>query len=90
YKQVVPALYDVAFKIKYARDDTSTEILDMILAGRYFDFGYVYDGWQGVAFLIQQLLSVKKSDYMSLYTSVEAKARTRYEKVVEGLLALDE
>ncbi|MCL2518652.1 MAG: hypothetical protein FWF15_08825, partial [Oscillospiraceae bacterium] len=41
YKQVVPALYDVAFKIKYARDDTSTEILDMILAGRYFDFGYV-------------------------------------------------
>ncbi|MCL2518653.1 MAG: hypothetical protein FWF15_08830 [Oscillospiraceae bacterium] len=90
YKQVVPALYDVAFKIKYARDDMANEILDMILAGRYFDFGYVYHGGQGVAFLIQSLLSTKKTDYMSLYTSVEKQALTHYTKVIEGYLALDE
>ena len=89
YKQVVPALYDVAFKVKYARDETVTEILDMILAGRFFDFGYIYDGWNGVAFLTQDCLSNKSSDYASKYAARETKALAHYEKIINSILALD-
>ena len=37
----------------------------MLLDGRTFDFGYVYDGWKGYAFLLQNLISAKKSDFAS-------------------------
>jgi len=74
YKQVIPALYDTAFKVKYARDEMATEMLDMILEGRFFDFGYIYDGWEGIAFLLDSVLSRKSSDYASAYASREAGA----------------
>ncbi|MCR5263863.1 MAG: hypothetical protein K6D94_08325, partial [Clostridiales bacterium] len=49
YKTVVPAYYEIALKVKYARDNESIQMLDMIMANRVFDFGYVYDNWNGAS-----------------------------------------
>lgn len=88
YKQVVPSYYDIALKVKFTRDEASVEVLDMILEGRYFDFGYIYDGWQGVAFLLQDCMSNKTSDYSSKYAAREQTAIKRYDTIIEGLLEL--
>ena len=90
YKQVVPVYYEIALKVKYARDDESVAVLDTILDGRYFDFGYIYDGWQGVAFLIQDCTSGKTADYSSKYAAKENSAIKRYGDVINSLLSLDE
>ena len=39
----VPAYYDVALTGKHIRDEDSAEMLDIILDGRVFDLGYIYN-----------------------------------------------
>lgn len=90
YKQVIPAYYETALKVKYTRDDESVLVLDMVLEGRTFDFGYVYDGWAGVGFLLQNLTSANSKDYASGYAKLEKSAIKRYEKVIDTLLGLEE
>ncbi len=42
YKTVIPAFYNTALKTKYARDDESQEMIDIILAHVVFDFADIY------------------------------------------------
>ena len=42
YKSVLPAFYEVALKTKYARDDDSSEMIDIIRKGITFNFGVLY------------------------------------------------
>lgn len=90
YKQVIPAYYETALKVKYTRDEESVQVLDMVLEGRSFDFGYVYDGWQGLAFMVQNLTSRKSKDYASEYQRLEKGAIVRYDKVIDALQGLEE
>ncbi|MCR5264757.1 MAG: hypothetical protein K6D94_12840, partial [Clostridiales bacterium] len=62
YKTVVPAYYEIALKVKYARDNESIEMMDMIMQSRIFDFGYVYDNWNGASFWMENLVANKNHD----------------------------
>ena len=39
YKETLPAYYDVAMKMKYTRDEPSSEMLDIVTGSRAFDLG---------------------------------------------------
>ena len=41
YKQVIPAYYDIALKTKFARDNESSAMIDLIRDGLSFNFGTV-------------------------------------------------
>ena len=45
YRNVTAAYYEVALKVKYSRDDASSQMLDMIRDSIRFDFAYIYDGY---------------------------------------------
>ncbi len=90
YKQVIPAYYEIALKVKYSRDEESVAVLDMLLDGRTFDFGYVYDGWKGYAFILQDLISSKKPDFASAYAKKEKSATKQYGGIIDMYLSLDE
>lgn len=42
FRQVYPAYYETALKVKYAPDDEIAQVYDMIRDGVMFDFGYIY------------------------------------------------
>lgn len=42
YQSVIPQYYEVALQTKYARDDESVQMIDLIRAGQVFDIGYYY------------------------------------------------
>lgn len=65
YKYLVPAYYDINLKTKFSRDDESSEMLDIIMDGRVFDFGYVYDNWV-VAFKFSDQINAKKREFVSI------------------------
>ncbi len=90
YKKVIPAYYEVALKVKYSRDEESVGVLDMVLDGRTFDFGYIYDGFKGYAFLLQDLISTKSTNFASTVKSRKKSAENRYAKVIDSLLGLTE
>ena len=83
WKLVVPAYYDVALKVKATRDTESVEMLDLIMEGRMFDFGYVYNGWDGASFLLSEFVANKNTDFESTYASKEKTINKQYDQVIE-------
>ena len=90
YKLVIPEYYEKALKVKYSRDNESVEVLDMLLNARTFDFGYIFDGWKGYAFLLQKCTETGKADMESRIASTKNQAEKHYTEIIDGLLALSE
>ncbi|MBE6610903.1 MAG: hypothetical protein E7632_00305 [Ruminococcaceae bacterium] len=82
YKQVVPAYYDVALKVKGARDEVSVQILDLLVENRVFDMGYVYDNWKGASFLLEILVSAGNTNFESTWASKKSAILAHYETVI--------
>ena len=81
YKQVLPAYYDVALKQRYASSPEDAEMIELCVASRVFDLGYVYDNWKGVSFYMESLINAGNKDITSHYKSKEKAATKYYEKV---------
>jgi len=77
YKSVLPAYYDVCLKTRYSSSPEDAEMIELCVNSRIFDFGYVYDNWEGAAFLFQELLELDESELSSYYAS-QSKAYTKY------------
>jgi hypothetical protein len=83
YKQVTPTLYEIALKTRYLRDNESKEILDIIIDGRMYEFGYLYDGFQGFAFMLSGMLGQNNNNFESYYQKKYNNARLHFKKVVK-------
>ncbi len=84
YKNVVPTFYEIALKTRYLRDSESKEVLDIIIDGRTFDFGYIYDGWKGFAFTLQRMVSAGNNNFESVYSSTYTSARNRIKSIYKA------
>ena len=84
WKTVTPTFYEIALKTRYLRDSESKEVLDIIIDGRTFDFGYIYDGWQGFAFALQLMMKDANNNFESYYTKRVGSARYRYKSIVKA------
>ena len=84
WKNVIPAYYDVALKLKGTRDEESIAMLDKILDSVKVDFTYIYDNWQGFAFFMQDLLQAKNRDLMSYIEKNRSAKLTFYEQLYEA------
>ncbi|MBQ9976621.1 MAG: hypothetical protein IJP16_08920 [Clostridia bacterium] len=85
WKTVTPTLYEIALKTRYLRDSESKEVLDLIIDGRTFDFGFIYDGWQGFSFALSQIFGAGNSNFQSYYDKRYKQARLQYTTVVKAL-----
>lgn len=83
YKTVVPTFYEIALKTRYLRDNESKEVLDLIIDSRIFDFGYIYDGWQGFGWTLHDLFFNESDNFESYYSKKYSSARIHYKKVVK-------
>ncbi len=81
---VVPAVYEIVLQSKYARDEASSRMLDLILDGRVYTFGYMYDNWKGMQWTITNLMSQKSKDYASYYAKQLKSAETQLEAIIES------
>lgn len=73
YKTVRPAVYGVALKSKYVRDDASSQMIDIIAAGRSADFAEIFDDW-GMTYALGGLVAHQKSsDWASYYQTNESR-----------------
>ncbi|MBR5459932.1 MAG: hypothetical protein IKV53_03620 [Clostridia bacterium] len=84
WKTVTPTFYEIALKTRYLRDAESKLVLDLVINGRTFDFGYIYDGWQGFSFTLQRMMAAGNNNFESQYTKVLPSARYRYKSVIKA------
>ena len=88
YKTVRPAYYDIALKSKFARDDESEEMLDIIFSGTIYDFDYVYGDWI-VTYRFFDNLRDGKTNFVSDVEKNMSRAEKRIEKVLEAFALID-
>lgn len=86
-QDLVSVFYDVKLKDKISRDNDSAEMLDIIRAGLYFDFGYVHT--MGLSYIFStfgDLLSKGDNNFTSNYESRTATHEQNVEKIINGYL----
>ncbi|MBQ4602343.1 MAG: hypothetical protein IJB24_05715 [Clostridia bacterium] len=90
YESVIPAYYDMALRDKYARDDESGEMLDIIREGFKFSFGNFYAPSldRGLEFRI--LIAQENSNFVSYYAVNQKGYERRLKKLLDAYAALDQ
>ncbi len=89
FKQVRPAVYDVALKSKYTRDEASFEMIDIVVQGRTADFAEIYDKW-GLTYTLDQVARGGVKEWASHYAKSSKSQIKNASDVVEMFKALEE
>ena len=73
YKSVYPIYYDSALKGKYSSDPTTAEMIDLVMAGRNFDFSFQFanDCFQGMPYWVREAIQSNDTNIASRYASVK-------------------
>ena len=85
YKQLTPVYYETSLKIKYARDDMTSQMIDIIRNGVKFDFGLLNSSSMqsgGILALFRELATNKNKNFISIYEKREA----GFEKSLQQLI----
>ncbi len=88
HELVLPEYYDTTLMYKHARDDDSREMLGIIMDGRTYDFGYLYD-LGGMPFITYQLISGRSMNFSSAYAANEAAAVSELMVLLDAFGALE-
>ncbi|MBQ4561586.1 MAG: hypothetical protein IJA55_04585 [Clostridia bacterium] len=83
-EMVIPAYYDMALRDKYARDDESGEMLDIIREGFTVNFGYFYgQSLNGCSMMFRNMVQQDNTNFVSYYTQ----NLKGYERKLKALIA---
>lgn len=79
---LIPAYYDVQLKTKFARDNESAEMLDIIFRTRRFDLGLIY-GWGDLSGLFSTAMKNNNENITSSLEKLESKIVKAIQKTVD-------
>ena len=89
FRQVRPAVYDVALKSKYTRDETSYEMIDIVINGRTADFAEIFDNW-GLTYTLDILVARGASQDWASHHRTQIKINEKLiEKAAKQFAAID-
>lgn len=80
---LIPAYYDVQLKTKLARDEQSSEMLDIIFAARRFDLELIYN-WGGFSGIFSSAMVKNDANITSALEKAEPKIIKAIEKTIEA------
>jgi hypothetical protein len=87
YKNVTPVYWEVATKIKYARDEDSGKMLDIIRSGIDLKFAQIYNESIGNPwFVMRDLMPAKSNNFASWYEKNEPRIIKALDKFVTQML----
>ena len=90
YRYVTPAYYETALKVKYSRDDETSQMLDMIRDSVKFDFAYIYNASLGTPMTQFRDLVMKKPDAAASTLASNMKAcNKKLEELLEMYNAME-
>ncbi|GHU35239.1 hypothetical protein FACS1894105_03530 [Clostridia bacterium] len=90
YRTVTPTYFESALKVKYSRDEASSQMLDIIRDGMKFDFAFVNSSsMNNIMHIFRNLVSLKRKDFASIYEKSEKVYQTSLDKLIEAYKSLD-
>jgi len=83
YKNLTPTYFDTAMKIKFARDEASSQMLDIVRNGINMGFVDIYNESIGnPTYVMRDLMSQKDNNFASWYEKNENKISLAIEKLI--------
>jgi len=90
YKYLRPAFIDTVLYNKCLRDEESTQIVELILNNKIYDFGFSFDNERLFPNILLNIIVGKNStEFMSYYEQNAAKVQANYDKIYDAVRALD-
>ncbi len=86
YRRITPAYFDTALKEKYSRDNTSSQMLEMIYANTYTNFGYCYSANLNEIGKLRYFVKNQSKDFASWYAQNEAAAEAGLKDLITHYL----
>ena len=84
YRYVTPAWYETALKVKYSRDDLSSQMIDLIKDSATTNFIYAYNyAINGMGLINRDLVTKNNKDFASAVKSKEKAGLKQLEKVLD-------
>ena len=91
YRRVTPAWYETALKVKYARDDISSQMVDLIRASMNTNFLFAYNstfyGLNGLGMLYRDLITNNSNAYTSTATSRLPASQKKLDELIDAYKA---
>ncbi len=89
YRTVSPALFETALKVKYAGDDATSEMYDIIRGGVVFDIGRIFnDSMSSLTYsLFRGALQTGNSNWTSTFERSRKSLDKQFAKVIDALTA---
>lgn len=85
YETVTPIYYNTLLQTRYARDEATVEMIDLIYRSTTYDFGYVYDNWTaGLQSAFWSLISANDNGLSSYVESRRTMAQTHFDSVYQA------
>ncbi len=90
YRDVSPVYFETALKVKYSRDDETSQMYDLIKAGMKFNFAFTYSAVANdLANTFNGMVSSNDENWASKYASISDATETKLEKFYDDVEALD-
>ena len=91
YKTVYPIYYDSALKGKYSSDPTTAEMIDLVMAGRNFEFAFQFanDCFQGLPYWVREAIQKNDTNISSRYAGVKKALSKNIPKKLYPLYGLE-
>ncbi len=83
WKTVEPVYYDVALKVRGVRDEDAVRMIDLIVDGRMFDFGYLYDMWYGWSFCFERIINDERLSFEVYYAAKSEEVERHYQSIID-------
>jgi len=79
-EMVLPLYYDVLLDTKFARDEESSEMLDIIFGNSAYDIGMVYSNFNNLFYTLVYMHRDGNPDFASYYATYESTVQASYDK----------
>jgi len=91
YKTVYPVYYDVALKGKYSTDAETADMVELIMAGRLFDFSFQFGEsvFQRIPYMFRDCINDNNANIASKYKSIQKAMNKGMEKNFNKVYHLD-
>ena len=90
YNDVLPVYYETVLKNKYARDDISVRMIDMIRSNLTADIAVIYgSGFGGLCYAPREQIRNGSGEFASKFASMEKKAAAESEKLIARFMDLE-
>ena len=83
YDNVTPQMYEIVTKLKNARDEDSSEMIEIIIRNKFIDTAHFFDV-EGYGTLPRTIITNRNSNPTSLIKTFERIAAKEWDKIIDG------